>query len=365
MSSVTGSGGKSESESKQRVQIPDFLRPFVEQSTGVAGRALSGLERSSRGDLTAPFAPAQEAAQGLGIQRALGEGGFFPGAQQTALGIAQGGELGGQGTLEQLAQGGNIDPQTLETLRGAAQGGALPGQDVLSQLSQGGAVPDQARQTLEQTAGGDFLFGGQGFDQAVQAAQRAAQPGILSAFGSAGRGGATGGLAQEAIGQSAIDAFARQFAQERQNQLGAAGQLGELGLAETGQQADIAGLLGSQGLQQGQQQIGAATQLGQFGLGGGDQQIRAALGLGDLGLAGQGQQLQAAGMLPGLATADVNLLSGIGGQQQDQEQQEIDAPRLAQLDLLSAALGGLPISSLLGRDQEGSQKAFQLGFTAE
>jgi hypothetical protein len=89
-------------------------------------------------------------------------------------------------------------------------------------------IPPEALQQLQDTLGGDFLYGGQGFNQAVEAAQRAAMPGILSTFGAAGRG--TGGLAEHAIAQSGIDAFARLFDSERGRQLQAAQILPQLSM---------------------------------------------------------------------------------------------------------------------------------------
>jgi len=138
--------------------------------------------------------------------------------------------------------------------------------------------------------------------------------------------------------------------------------LANLGLGQQAQQIGAAGQLGQLGLGQLGQELGAAGDLGQLGLSGGQQQLQAALGLGDLGLGQTQQQLQASGMLPGLATADINLLSGIGGQQQELEQQRINNPMNAQLQMLQAALGGLPISNLLGGTQKGTQTGFSMGF---
>lgn len=358
---------KGKSKSKQDVTIPDFLRPFVNQSVGVAGGALGGLQSAigSGGDLTAGFAPAQQLAQFIGTGRALDPNSPFATATGTAQEIAMGGGTDPAAEmLQQLMQGGQILPEAFRGLQQGIEGGALPGQEQLAGLAGQSGIPDVTMDTLTGTAQGDFLFGGQGFDQAVQAAMRAAQPGIMSAFGGAGRGGATSGLAQQAIAQSGIDAFARQFGQERQNQLGAAGQLGQLGLAGQGQQADIANLMAQLGLSGRSQQIGASGALGQLGLSGSGQQLSAALGLGDFGLNQNQQRLGAASALPGLATADINLLSGIGGQQQGLEQQRIDAPINAQLQLLQAALGGLPVQSFLGQRNKGrdTDSAFSMGF---
>jgi hypothetical protein len=151
-------GGKSDTQT-QSVQIPEFLRPFVEQQAQTGAGALGNLQS----------------------------------------------QLGGAGAAE-LVSPFNADQQAAFGMARQATG-------------QGGAIPT-ALNALQQTAAGDFLFGGQGFNAAVDAAMRQAQPHILSTFGGSGRG--TGGLAQTAMSQAATDAFARQFGQERQNQLNAA-----------------------------------------------------------------------------------------------------------------------------------------------
>lgn len=251
-------GGKSggDQDVTQRVEIPEILQPFVRNQARIGSNALSRLEDQLAGagadDLVAGFDPLQEQAFDLAVQRAQGEGGFIPTAQQQFLATAQG-----------------VDPQSF--------------------------VDPTAFDALQSTAAGDFLFGGQGFRQAVDAAVRAAQPSILSTFGAAGRG--TGGLAQAAIAEQATDAFARQFGNERQRQLAASGILADL-----------------------------------------DSQERA-------------RQLSAAGALPQLALADAQILQNIGGIRQGQAQRELTAPISAQESLIAAAGGGIPLQSLLGATQ--------------
>lgn len=164
------------STATSEASIPGFLRPFLQQSTDVAGGALSGLQEGTQGQLVAGFNPDQLAAINQARALAGGEGGFLPTAQQTLLDTAQ----------------------------------------------------------------GNFLFGGQGFNEAVDAAVRQAQPNILSTFGAAGRG--TGGLAQEAIAQSASDAFARLFNQERGRQLQSAIALPGIASSGIGLLSDIGAL---------------------------------------------------------------------------------------------------------------------------
>lgn len=82
-------------------------------------------------------------------------------------------------------------------------------------------VPIESLDAIRRTAAGEYLYGGGPAQQAfIDASMRAAQPGIFSAFGAAGRG--TGGLAQAALGTAGIDAYARLYDQERQRQLQAA-----------------------------------------------------------------------------------------------------------------------------------------------
>lgn len=69
----------------------------------------------------------------------------------------------------------------------------------------------------------------------------------------------------------------------------------------------------------------------------------------------RGRQQQAALALPSAALAPFGLLSGIGDQQQAQAQRELSAPISAQQSLLGSALGGLPISSLLGQTGTATQ----------
>src|SRR5690554_5058169 len=425
-------GSKSQTVT-QRVDIPDFLQPLARQQARLSGEALTSLQSMLGGDLTAGFTPDQLQAFDLARSFATGADGFLPVAQSTLMGAAQGvplasfvdptalsaltGTAAGQGigsflpslTLETLsrgAQGGAIPTQAFDALGNVIEGEVIPGAatealargatssaipsqafDAIVNILGGELLPGAATETLSRTAQGDFLLGGPGFDAAVQAAVRAAQPGILSTFGRGGSGAATGGLAQAAIGQAATDAFARQFAQERANQLQAAQSLGQLGLAGASQRMSAAGLLGNLGLAGSAQQLQAAQALGQLGLAGAGQRASAAGLLGQLGLAGMGQQLQAAGALgdfasqerarqlasagqlaglseserqrqlsaagalPGLGMVGADVLSRIGGQQQAQAQQELMAPILAQQQLLGASGGGLPLAALLGSTQ--------------
>lgn len=86
----------------------------------------------------------------------------------------------------------------------------------------------------------------------------------------------------------------------------------------------------------------------------------------------RGRQLGAATSLPTIAQLPFGILSQIGAAQQNQAQRGLTLPLAAETDLLRAALGGLPISGLLGREGTQTQpihsdplgQALGLGLTA-
>ena len=376
------SGGGSKGGSSTKVRIPRLLQPLVQQGAAIGGDTLGNLQGllDQGNEFVAGFNPVQQLAQGIGINRALGDGGFFDTAQQTILDAAQGG--GGidniipQSIQDALTSAAGAPQNVLDRLQGLPEGVA----DRLASVSSGlpSFVTDTlvggnqtANNALEATAGGDFLFGGDGFNAAVDAAVRAATPGILSTFGSAGVGAGTGGLAQAAIGQAGVDAFARQFAQERQNQLGAANSLnnqgtqrasvlGNLDLASSGLEADIGSQLAQLGVAGAGQNFNEASLLANLFQNQQGQNFQGNSLLAQLGLAERGNQLNAATQLPDIATSDLAVLDSIGGAQQNLSQQQLSAPIDAQLQLLQAALGGVPIESLLGSKTKG--RSFNLGF---
>lgn len=103
-------------------------------------------------------------------------------------------------------------------------------------------LPPEAMDALTSTARGDYLYGGPQQQAFIDAARRAAQPGIYSAFGAAGRGGA--GLENAALNQSSVDAFANLFNQERGRQLGAAEALPGISMLPLQLQQQLAQLAG-------------------------------------------------------------------------------------------------------------------------
>lgn len=138
----------------------------------------------------------------------------------------------------------NFAPETEQALNLTTQR-ALAGNTV-SPLSE-----DQMNATLR----GDYLYGGKGFDAAYQAAENKILPGIESRYAQGGRYGS--GLSRQAEASGLADAFAGQYGQERQNQMGAmtfAPQLAQT-KANLGYQ-DLAALAGVGQQREGLQQAG-------------------------------------------------------------------------------------------------------------
>lgn len=142
---------------------------------------------------------------------------------------------------------------------------------------------------LTNTLNGSYLFGGQGFNQAQQAASNRIIPQVNSMFGAAGRSGS--GLAQSEMTRQLGDSFAGLYNNERNRQIQAAGIApnvdGTQTLSEPYFENDLATALGL---------LGGASSL--FG--------------GEGGLGGLGGILSGAGNALGL-TGPGGLLSGLFG----------------------------------------------------
>ncbi len=234
----------------QKTDIPAFLQPFVRNQASIASSNLTRLDRELRDNPgVRPFNDFQNNAITLGANRALGEGGFFPTSENVFLNTAQGQDIGD-----------TLDPTGVDTLRA--------------------------------TARGDFLYGGEGFNAALDVANKDIQKRILSTFGRTGQ--LNGGLAQAAQAEAAADAFARLFSQERSNQLGASQAL--TGLADTE----------------------------------------------------RSRQIAAAQALPEIALAAPTALGTFGRQQQAQQEREDQARAAAFERIIGASQGTVPTSALLG-----------------
>ena len=154
--SIGGGGGKGRERVRERVDIPAFLQPLITDATGTARGALATLAGRSRGDLVAPFTPAQELAQNLAIREALA-GEAFPAAEEAFLETTRG--LGLEDFLpaeafEALTTSAAgipladfVPPIALETFTGAA-GGVSPTAATLRTLAEQTGLPESTVRRL-------------------------------------------------------------------------------------------------------------------------------------------------------------------------------------------------------------------------
>ncbi len=313
-------GGKNDKKSSQRVDVPEWMMPFVQQMTGAGQSTLGNLQRLAGRDNVADLTPDQLAAiEGLrGF--AGGDDGILPTATEALLGQARGDSF--------------LPPELMARIGG----GDFNLGDSIGEARDALSFTDNptARAALEATAGGDFLFGGEGFDAAVDAAMRKATPQIMSAFGG-DASSVRSGLSETALGTAAIDAFASQFGRERGLQQGAAQFLEQMGAG------DRSRFLG-------------------FGEGAAN---RAASGdrlLAGLLDRGQDRQQAAAQLLPGIGTMGERTLLETGGILQDQEQRELSGPMRDQMMLLQSIFQGLDLSDFLGQSGRSKERGFKFGF---
>lgn len=423
---MSGGGGGNE-ETTTSVNIPPELQPLVEAQVGTGTRALGNLEglvNQGQG-IVAPFNPLQQLGMGMAADRALGAGGFFPTFEQGFLDIAQGRDPrefapgATVDTLENLAGGGSA----MDTISRFASGGGgsfggggfgggmnfTPAQ--LESVVEG--LPDFPGSALGgigefDPIAADLLSGDMVVDRdaIMDAQRREAQRGVLSTFGRR----AAGGLGQAAVAEAIADSSARTDLDIAQLGLTERGQRAQFGLQERGQDMNLALQRQQQGLTERQQDINAILGRGELGLsergqdlqsqlqaqqlaasaaqaaasrgaaarsaassrslqaalGMGDLQLRAALGLGNLGEAENARQFEALGMLPNVAMAGPNILQGIGGQIQQQQQAQMFEPYQLQQMLLGASGTGINPATLFGQTttspfQGGSQLQGALG----
>ncbi len=115
--------------------------------------------------------------------------------------------------------------QTPQFFPGSTIAGFSPQTEQALNLTQqratnGSALQNAGNQALTDTASGKYLFGGDGFNAAYQAAANKIIPQVQSSFAGAGR--LHSGLAEQAQTSALADAFAGLYGQERNNQMQAA-----------------------------------------------------------------------------------------------------------------------------------------------
>ena len=331
-------------ENTQQTAIPEFLKPFLASSADYSQGALDSLGQmlTQNNATTAPFNELQQEYQQRAVNLARGEGGYIQDAQEVLREVADGSDVTG---LFERAQNLMEAPDVLNSLQ--AFGAESPiNSSVTDQLTSiatdAPMLNGTAVNALESTASGDYLYGGDGFNAAVDASIRKAMPNIKSNMALQGGAGAlSGGLADAAIAEVTADAFARQYGQERANQLSAANQLNNFGLSGTSQRLGAAGLLGDLSLGgRSMQQSALNSALGGF--------QNAGNTYSNIANQERGRQITAATQLPQVGLLGANILGDIGNMQQAQDQNQRTGNINAMQQLLNSAYGNINPNSLFG-----------------
>lgn len=336
-----------------RTEIPAFLQPLLTTQANVGMDALNNLQQQLGQNPVAPYDPSATGAQQQYIDAARGAMG--------PNGLVQNTIDASRGTVNRLNQfdqgAGQYINRMLPTfdrgIQNAVEGEFIPAftNDTLRSLAttpfESFQLDTTADAALRSAAAGQG-FGTPAFDEAVQASIRSAQPVIASTFAGAGSGGLKSGLAQTAMQQAASDAFARLYGDERNRQMGAAGQLGSFQLAGRDQALTGRG-----------QQITAATNAGSLALQQQGLRQQALSTLGGVLDSERSRQLASITSQPGAAMQGLQA-GALGldalGNAADLEQALKDQPIQMQ-QLLLAASQGLPVNSLLG--QSSTQPVFR------
>ena len=299
-----------------QVLPPAYLQPLLNESVNYGRGALGALGNTLNqpNALISPFNDVQ--------LESMDQAAAF--ARNPSGDLAQ-----SQNVLREISDGSDI-----QALFGRGQNlmenGA--GRQQLGQFANTQAGNQVGINALQGTAAGDNLYGGAGFNAAIDASMRRAMPQIASTFSRSGSGGFKSGLAQTAIEQAHADAFAGQYGQERSNQLNAANSLNSMALANRGMQTDAAGRLLGADMQAGHTQLQMAD-------------------------SDRSRQMQAAQQLPQYGLMGSDILGSIGLQQQNQDTAQRQAGVDQYQKLMEYSFGQFNPASLMG--QASSQPVYQ------
>jgi len=184
-----------------------------------------------------------------------------------------------------------LDPYTRQSFGGLSPLSGYTGQANINQYA---GAPQ-----LQQTSQGDYLYGGEGFNAAYDAAARKVLPQVTGQAAGVGRYG--GGLQQTELTGALGDVFAGMYGQERGRQEAASQALAQL---TAGERARATGAAGQYGGLYGQER-GRATQ--------------AASQMSSQAQMERDRMLKASAAAPGMAQADyadIERLLGVGGMQE-------------------------------------------------
>jgi hypothetical protein len=261
-----GGGGGSSGTVNTTVEPPEYAKPFLEYGLAQAkDRYTSEMPSYYPFSTTVGFSPESELALNMTRDRALAGSSLVNNAQNYIGNIAQtGGGLGLGANIFQRASTGGYQNEAMPMARnmlGGADFGEVMGR---TRNMLGGANFDEVLDYTRATARGDMLNSNPYLQGAIDRAIDPVKDKIQSQFAMSGRygSGANQDVLAKSLGDVASNIAYGDYQRERQNQLNAQQQLGNLAQQQFANQSGAIGALGNLQQQQFANQSGALGALG-------------------------------------------------------------------------------------------------------
>lgn len=287
-----GGGGGSSGTVNTTVEPPEYAKPFLEYGLAQAkDRYTSEMPSYYPFSTTVGFSPESEMALNMTRDRALAGSSLVNNAQNYIGNIAQtGGGLGLGSNIFQRASTGGYQNEAMPMARNML----------------GGANFDEVLDYTRATARGDMLGSNPYLQGAIDRAIDPVKDKIQSQFAMSGRygSGANQDVLAKSLGDVASNISYGDYQRERQNQLNAQQQLGNLAQQQFANQSGAIGALGNLQQQQFANQSGALSALGNLSQADIQRQLAGGSALSAMDTARMARQLEGAKLSPTFADLD-------------------------------------------------------------
>ena len=303
-----GGGGGASGTVNTTVEPPEYAKPFLEYGLAQAkDRYTSEMPSYYPFSTTVGFSPESEMALNMTRDRALAGSSLVNNAQNYIGNIAQtGGGLGLGANIFQRASRGGYQNEAMPMARNML-GGADFG-EVMDRTRGmlGGANFDEVLDYTRATARGDMLGSNPYLQGAIDRAIDPVKDKIQSQFAMSGRygSGANQDVLAKSLGGIASDIAYGDYQRERQNQLNAQQQLGNLAQQQFANQSGAIGALGNLQQQQFANRSGALSALGNLSQADIQRQLAGGSALSAMDTARMARQLEGAKLSPTFADLD-------------------------------------------------------------
>ena len=303
-----GGGGGSSGTVNTTVEPPEYAKPFLEYGLAQAkDRYTSEMPSYYPFSTTVGFSPESELALNMTRDRALAGSSLVNNAQNYIGNIAQtGGGLGLGANIFQRASTGGYQNEAMPMARnmlGGADFGEVMGR---TRNMLGGANFDEVLDYTRATARGDMLGSNPYLQGAIDRAIDPVKDKIQSQFAMSGRygSGANQDVLAKSLGDVASNIAYGDYQRERQNQLNAQQQLGNLAQQQFANQSGAIGALGNLQQQQFANQSGALGALGNLSQADIQRRLAGGSALSAMDTARMARQLEGTKLAPQFAELD-------------------------------------------------------------